>query len=412
MDYLLKDTKTNFVLSGKEQYPLIDEIGGDIHNIIINTNLLSTEDSIFEGFSRKRPEANIAEDDPSLILYTSGTTGKPKGAVLSQKNLIHDAENIIHIWDITGNDVLCHCLPLFHIHGLCFALHTLLLAGGRILMIDEFDAKTVIKYLANNEDPYSCTVFMAVPAMYVKMMEEMEHIQLNFDHLRLLTSGSAPLLTSDFERIKQNFGKEPVEREGMTETGMNFSNPLHGEKKPGSIGIPLPNLEVRIVDPDTGVDVEKGQVAEFWLKSPSIISRYWNKPEETQKTFLDEWFKTGDLGKVDKDGYYYLTDRIKNIIISGGENISPKEIESVINQIQNVQESSVVGIQDPKWGEKVVAVVKLRKGSNISEDDVKDYCKTHLHNWKCPKDVVFVSELPKNKMGKVLKHEVKKIFSN
>jgi malonyl-CoA/methylmalonyl-CoA synthetase len=210
--------------------------------------------------------------------------------------------------------------------------------------------------------------------------------------------------------VHATFGKQPVEREGMSETGMNFSNPLRGQRKPGSIGLPLPELEVRIVNPDTGVDVEPGQTGEIWLKGPAVTPGYWRKPEETAKAFEQGWFKTGDLGSVDQDGYYYLTDRIKHIIISGGENVSPKEVEIVINRLDDVLESSVVGVPDEKWGEKVVAAVVKKADSNIEPEDIRAFCKNHLHDWKCPKEVVFVKALPRNTMGKVLKEEVKRFF--
>jgi malonyl-CoA/methylmalonyl-CoA synthetase len=228
--------------------------------------------------------------------------------------------------------------------------------------------------------------------------------------MRLWTSGSAPLPVKEFQRIKQTFGKEPVEREGMSETGMNFSNPLHGEKKPGSIGIELPGLEVRIVDPDTSLDVEPGQTGEFWLKSDSITHGYWKKPEETAKTFEQGWFKTGDLGKKDPDGYYYLTDRLKNIIITGGENVSPNEIEEVINRLDEVIEASVLGIFDEKWGEKIVAAVVKSPDSKDISKAIKTTCKEYLHDWKCPKEIIFIEKLPRNTMGKILKEELKKLF--
>jgi len=198
----------------------------------------------------------------------------------------------------------------------------------------------------------------------------------------------------------------------MTETGMNFSNLVRGVRKPGSIGLPLPNLEVRIVDPETLVDVVPGQTGEILLKGPAITPGYWRKPEETEKAFENAWFKSGDLGKVDEDGYYYLTDRIKHIIISGGENISPKEVEAAINQVEGVAASSVVGIPDEKWGEKVVAAVVLKPGFKVEPHTIQTFCKKHLHDWKVPKDVVLIKELPKNKMGKVLKEEVKGFFDN
>ncbi|MCJ7784043.1 MAG: AMP-binding protein, partial [Desulfobacterales bacterium] len=234
----------------------------------------------------------------------------------------------------------------------------------------------------------------------------------DFHHIRLLTSGSAPLLPKDFERIKEVFGKEPVEREGMSETGMNFSNPLRGIKKAGSIGLPLPNVEVRIVNPETFEDLKSGEVGEIWLRGPNVTSGYWEKPQETEAAFVDGWFRTGDLGKSDENGYYYITDRLKHIIISGGENISPKEIESVLDRHQKILESCVVGVPDEKWGEKVVAAIVLKPGATLAVKEIEAYCKTHLLDWKCPKEVFFLEELPRNRMGKVMKEEVGKHFLN
>ena len=246
--------------------------------------------------------------------------------------------------------------------------------------------------------------------MYTKLMDFIGDRQLDFSHMRLFTSGSAPLLVKEFERINKIFGREPVEREGMSETGMNFSNPIAGKRIPGSIGLPLPGLQVRIVDPESFVDVAPGEVGELWLKSDAISPGYWRKPQETADTFKDGWFRTGDLGKVDATGYYYLTDRIKHIIISGGENVSAKEVETVINQLDGVNESAVVGKPDEKWGERVVAAVTLKPDVEMTEADIKAYCKVHLHDWKCPKEIIFLNKIPRNTMGKMLKEEVKKIF--
>jgi len=364
----------------------------------------------FSFASAESPLADVGPEDPGLIIYTSGTTGLPKGAILTQKNLAHDAENIISIWEIRESDVLYHALPLFHVHGLCFALHTALVAGSHVLLLDAFSAEAVNTILAQGIQGYTPSVFMAVPSMYARMMETLGEQRLNFDHIRLWTSGSAPLPPRDFERIKKIFGKEPVEREGMTETGMNFSNPFRGTRKPGSIGIPLPGLHVKVVDTHTFQEVAPGDTGEFWLKGPAITPGYWQKPEETAKVFVDGWFRTGDLGRVDEEGYYYLTDRIKHIIISGGENISPKEVEAVINRYEGVSESCVVGVPDERWGEMVVAAVVPKHGREIELGDLQQHCRRYLHNWKCPKEIIFVKELPRNTMGKVLKEEVKKLF--
>jgi malonyl-CoA/methylmalonyl-CoA synthetase len=277
------------------------------------------------------------------------------------------------------------------------------------MMLDSFSPDLVIEILSKKGKD-SCTLFMAVPSMYRKLIEYLGERRPDFGHMRLWTSGSAPLLVKDFERILRVFGNEPVEREGMSETGMNFSNPLRGVRKPGSVGVPLPDLQVRIVDPNTPRDVAQGQTGEIWLKGPSITPGYWKKPEETAKAFAEGWFRTGDLGRVDEDGYYYLIDRIKDIIISGGENISPKEVETVINRIEGVSESSVVGIPDEQWGEKVAAAVVTKPGSVIQPCEIQDFCRKHLHTWKCPKEILLVEDIPKNKMGKISKEQVKGFF--
>ena len=410
MDYLVKDADAKLILAEPDRRSLIKEIDPDLTALIVDTRAAYQDIDFFRSAPEEFSPVEIKAQDPGLIIYTSGTTGKPKGAVLTQKNLAHDAKNIIHIWEIGKTDVLCHALPLFHVHGLCFALHTALIAGAHIVMLDQFSPEQVVATLARKEQQNACTVFMAVPAMYNKLMDYLGERKPDFAHMRLWTSGSAPLLPSDFERVQAVFGKQPVEREGMSETGMNFSNPLRGQRKPGSIGLPLPDLEVRVVNPETGLNVDPGQTGEIWLKGPAITPGYWRKPEETTRAFDEGWFKTGDLGRVDQDGYYYLTDRIKHIIISGGENVSPKEVEIVINRLEGVVESSVVGVPDEKWGERVVAAVVTRPDSHIKPEDIRAHCKNHLHDWKCPKEVAFVKALPRNTMGKVLKEEVKKFF--
>jgi len=410
MAYLLGDVKAALVLCGPAQEPMIREIDPELKTLVIDPQKPYQDLGFFKQPSEILSPITVSPEDPALIIYTSGTTGKPKGAVLTQRNLLHDARNIIRVWEITSSDVLCHALPLFHVHGLCFALHTSLLAGARVVMLDAFCPETVIPALLDMKN-LACTVFMAVPSMYARILDAVGDKTLDFEHIRLWTSGSAPLLVKDFERIKKAFGKELVEREGMSETGMNFSNPLRGTKKPGSIGLPLPGLQVRLINPETFQDVKIGETGEIWLKGPAVTPGYWEKPEETVKAFADGWFRTGDLGRMDDEGYYYLTDRLKHIIISGGENISPKEVESVINRFEGVAESSVIGLPDDQWGEKVAAAVVTRPEARVKPEDIHQFCKQHLHNWKCPKEILLVESLPRNTMGKVLKEELKNLFT-
>ncbi len=412
MAYLLQDAQAKVILLEADKAGFISAINPHIVQMTVDSQRPLQDQKFVINTAEQFVPREIQATDPGIMIYTSGTTGKPKGVILTQSNLIADALNILKVWQIREPDTLCHALPLFHVHGLCFALHTALMAGSHVLLLDIFSPQNIVDILSQKDGDHVCSIFMAVPAMYAKLIQHPGVQDLDFSHLRLLTSGSAPLLPKDFERICEVFGQEPVEREGMSETGMNFSNPLKGKRKPGSIGLPLPDVKVRLVDPKTGGDVPPGQTGEIWLRSPAISPGYWQKPEETAKAFWDGWFKTGDLGHQNRDGYYYLTDRLKHIIISGGENISPKEVEAVINQISNVRESAVVGIPDEKWGEKVVAAVVSKEDAKLSVDQVMAHCKDQLHKWKCPKEVRIVSELPRNTMGKVLIEETRKFFNN
>ncbi|MDZ7760531.1 MAG: acyl-CoA synthetase [Desulfovermiculus sp.] len=411
LTYFVNNSDPKLIVTGLEQEHIMKSINSNAQTLSVDTNISYQGLQFFQNSSDSFMPVQLGMDDPALIIYTSGTTGKPKGAVLTHRNLVSNAENIIQVWDITKQDVMCHVLPLFHAHGLCFALHAPFLAGATIILLDRFQPESTIELLSNKEK-YRCSMFMAVPTIYQKLLEylETDDTQHNFEHIRLMTSGSAPLLPKDFKRIEAAFGHEPVEREGMTETNLNFTNPVHGTKKPGSIGMPIPELEVRIVDPETLNDVEQDQEGELWLRGPNISPGYWRDPEETDKAFYNGWFRTGDLGSVDKEGYYYLSGRLKDIIISGGENISPKEVEDVINQYPGVLESAVLGVPDEKFGERVVAVVVKRDDREISIEEMQNYCRKQIHKWKCPKEFLYVENLPKNIMGKVLKEELKESF--
>ena len=247
--YFLKDTDAKIIVVGKKEEDFIRSLDPKRRILSVDTESPFSEEKLFPSSPSRTSSPHGNLHDPAILIYTSGTTGQPKGTILTQENLIQDARNVIQIWEISERDTLCHALPLFHIHGLCFALHTSLIAGSKIVMLDEFSSEPVNEILSHQEGELACTMFMGVPTMYVKMMDRLEKEIGNFNHIRLLASGSAPLPPREFERIKEVFGKEPLEREGMSETGMNFSNPLRGKKKPGSIGLPLPCVEVRIVDP-------------------------------------------------------------------------------------------------------------------------------------------------------------------
>ncbi len=412
LEYLISDSDPELILVDEDKKHRIQEAGYKNTIIAIEKDQPYEKIDFFLSSDLKFKGTEIMQHDPALIIYTSGTTGNPKGAVLTHANLVSDAMNIIRIWQISEYDVLCHVLPLFHIHGLCFALNTCLLASSSIVMLDRFDPETLTPRLLEKDSLHQCTIFMAVPVMYTKLMDYIGDRKPDFSHLRLLTSGSAPLPEKEFRRITHVFGKEPVEREGMSETGMNFSNPVNGRKKPGSIGIPLPHVQVRIVNPETCEGVKQGETGEIFLKSPSITGEYLNKPDQTRAAFHKGWFRTGDLGKKDSDGYYYLTDRLKHIIITGGENVSAKQVEDVICSIDGVKEACVVGIPDRIWGEAVAALVQKDPGSDLTDSAIKEICTQKLHDWKCPKQICFTDQIPRNTMGKVLKEKVKLYFTD
>jgi len=410
--YLLGDASPALVLAGAEQERLLRELGPGRQVLAADTDAPYPDGFAFGPGGGGPPAAAVSPDDPAAILYTSGTTGSPKGAVLTQGNLVHDAAGVCRIWEIRAPDVLCHALPLFHIHGLGFALHTCLLAGAHVLLLDAFVPATVLDILGQGPGGEACTLFMGVPAMYELLMEQRRRRGAGgaFPHVRLWACGSAPLPASGFADIAACFGREPVEREGMTETGMNFSNPLHGTRKPGSIGRPLPDLRVRVVDPRTLEDVPAGRTGEIWLQGPSITPGYFRKPGETAAAFHQGWFRTGDLGHADGDGYFFLTDRLKHLIISGGENVSPQEVENVIRRAGGVQDCCVLGIADRRWGERVVAAVVPGPGAHPTPEGIQAFCKENLHPWKCPKQVLVVEQLARNAMGKVVKEKVAALF--
>ena len=335
----------------------------------------------------------------ALMLYTSGTTGKPKGACMSHASLTANIEMLNEAWEWSAQDVLLHALPLFHVHGLLVALHGALHAAATALMHAEFDARTVLQALQTG----GATVFMAVPTMYRRLLDAAEGRRLDLRHMRLLTSGSDRLPVDLFREIEERFGMRPVERYGMTETGIMLSNPLDGERVAGQVGIPLPRVEMRIVDPESGHPVEAGTVGELQTRGPHVFSGYWKAPEKTRESFTEDgWFRTGDLGLRDANGRYELKGRGTDLIISGGFNVYPSEVEQVLLAHQDVEQCAVVGLPDPDWGESVTAVVVAREEA-LDEAKVIEHCRRFLASYKTPKRVEFVRSLPRNAMGKVQK---------
>ena len=337
--------------------------------------------------------------DLAVIIYTSGTTGRSKGAMVSHGNLTSNAKVLCDAWRITSNDTLIHALPIFHIHGLFVALNTILLSGAKLIFQRKFDANAVINALPR------ATMLMGVPTFYTRLLAEPSFTRHACQTMRLFVSGSAPLLLDTFNEFRERAGHTILERYGMSEAGMICSNPHEGERRGGTVGRPLPGVDLRIDGDETG-GIE--------IKGPNVFSGYWNMPEKTNEEFTaDGYFKTGDIGTVDNEGYVAIVGRAKDLIITGGFNVYPKEIELVIDAIPGVTESAVIGLTHPDFGEAVTAViVRGADGATLSKADIVAHVKTELANFKVPKHVHFVDELPRNSMGKVQKNILRERFNS
>ena len=344
------------------------------------------------------PVADCASSDLAAILYTSGTTGKPKGAMLSHGNLAANGIALRDSWRFTEDDVLLHALPIFHAHGLFVACHCALLSGARMIWLSKFDRAEVLRQLPR------ATTFMGVPTFYTRLLAGDDFNARLVAHMRLFTSGSAPLLAETFEEFRSRTGLAILERYGMTETGMNTSNPYDGERRAGTVGFPLPGVEVRVMGED-GRELPRGEIGGLEVRGPNVFSGYWRMPEKTAEEFAEGgWFRTGDVAMIDADGYVHLVGRAKDLIISGGYNVYPKEIETLIDEMPEVDESAIVGVPHKDFGEAGVAVVVLREGAALDEAALIARLKEQIANYKVPKHAFFVESLPRNTMGKVQKN--------
>jgi malonyl-CoA/methylmalonyl-CoA synthetase len=326
---------------------------------------------------------------PALMLFTSGTTGRPKGVPLSAANLVATAGSVVEAWGWTPEDRLIMALPLYHMHGLGVGVHGSLEAGARMLVLPRFDPAAV---LAEAE---RASMLFGVPTMYHRLLARPEIGALG--RLRLLVSGSAPLPEATFHQLESATGHQVLERYGMSETGMIASNPLCGERRPGTVGLPLPGMEIRLAG---------GQESEIEVRGPGVFRGYWHQPDADAEAFTrDRWFRTGDLGRYDEAGYLVICGRAKELIISGGHNVWPREVEEVIEAMPGVREAAVVGGADPEWGEVVVAHVVTESGE-VTADAILDWCRVRLARYKVPRRVVFARELPRNHMGKLQRHQL------
>ncbi len=340
-------------------------------------------------------------DDLAAIVYTSGTTGRSKGAMLTHGNMLSNAQVLKDYWGWTKGDVLIHALPIFHVHGLFVAIHGALLNGSKMIWLGKFDPKLAIRKMPE------ATVFMGVPTLYVRMLAEPGLNREAARHMRLFISGSAPLLIETFNDWQERTGHTILERYGMSETIMLTSNPYdpaQGERRGGTVGFPLPGVGVRVRG-DDGRELPAGEIGGIEVRGPNVFKGYWRMPEKTRDEFTDDgWFKTGDVGKIDERGYVTIVGRSKDLIISGGYNVYPAEVEGYINEMPGVAESALVGVPHPDFGEVGVAVVIAKPGARVDSEQIVASLKAQLANFKIPKRCFVVDELPRNSMGKVQKN--------
>ncbi|MCF6326872.1 MAG: malonyl-CoA synthase [Devosiaceae bacterium] len=338
-------------------------------------------------------------EDLAALLYTSGTTGRSKGAMLSQNNLISNARTLVDVWKFSAKDVLLHALPIFHTHGLFVASNVSLVAGGSMIFLNRFDLDTVIENLPR------ATTMMGVPTFYTRLLDDPRFDANLSEHMRLFISGSAPLLAETHTAFHSRTGHTILERYGMTETNMNTSNPYEGERRAGTVGKPLPGIELRITDLETGNVLQANEIGMIEVRGKNVFKGYWQMPKKTAEELrADGFFISGDLGRIDSDGYVHIVGRNKDMIISGGYNIYPKEIELLLDQQQNVLESAIIGIPHPDFGETVVGILVAKGGATLDLPKISEALSKSLARFKHPKKLIIISELPRNAMGKVQKN--------
>ena len=351
--------------------------------------------------------ASRQSDDLAAFLYTSGTTGRSKGAMLTQGNLLSNAQTLAEYWQFSERDVLLHALPIFHTHGLFVATNTLLVVGGSMIFLPKFDLDAMIAWMPR------ATSMMGVPTFYTRLLDDARFDRALAQHMRLFVSGSAPLLAETHQRFEERTGHRILERYGMTETNMNTSNPYDGERRAGTVGFPLPGIELRITDPATGKDLPQGEIGQIEVRGPNVFKGYWQMPEKTAEELrADGFFITGDLGQIDADGYVSIVGRNKDLIISGGYNIYPKEIELLLDDQPGVLESAVIGVPHPDFGETVVGVLVPEADSQPDLDQIAGSIRTSLARFKHPRKLVVLPELPRNAMGKVQKKALRDRYAD
>ena len=409
LEYFLGDAEPTVAVCSSKAEPVLAPIANDKGIVLLTLDgdgtgsLMDRAGAASANFTN----ADRGPDDLAAILYTSGTTGRSKGAMLSHDNLLSNADSLSEAWRFTADDTLLHALPIFHAHGLFVAVNVLLRVGGKMIFLPKFDADTVLDHLPN------ATTMMGVPTFYTRLLSDDRFTKDATSHMRLFISGSAPLLAETHREFEGRTGHRILERYGMTETTMSTSNPYDGERKAGTVGLPLPRVEARIVAAEGGAELLQGETGILEVRGPNVFQGYWRMPEKTAEEFREDgFFITGDIARIDEDGYVTIVGRAKDLVISGGYNVYPKEVESEIDDMDGVLESAVIGCPHPDFGEAVVAVVVRTNASAITGEDITSDLQARLAKFKCPKSVIFLDELPRNTMGKVQKNVLRDQFAN
>jgi malonyl-CoA/methylmalonyl-CoA synthetase len=401
LDYFITDAEPSLVVCDPARAEGIGAIAEKV-GAKVETLGADGKGSLTEAAAKAPPEFTTvarADDDLAAILYTSGTTGRSKGAMLTHDNLASNSLSLAGYWRFTDKDVLIHALPIYHTHGLFVASNVTLFARASMIFLPRFDPELIIKLMAR------ATVMMGVPTFYTRLLQSPALTKESTAHMRLFVSGSAPLLADTHREWMARTGHAVLERYGMTETNMNTSNPYDGDRVPGAVGHALPGVSVRVTDPETGKTLEPESIGMIEVKGPNVFKGYWRMPEKTKAEFRDDgFFITGDLGKIDSAGYVHILGRGKDLVISGGFNVYPKEIESEIDAMPGVIEAAVIGVPHADFGEGVTAVVVCDNNTKVDEASVLNALDGRLAKFKMPKRVIFVDELPRNAMGKVQKN--------
>ncbi len=409
LDYFIGDAEPSLVVCDPAKADAIRAIAAKV-GAAVDTLDASGKGSLSDGAAAMAAEfATVARagDDLAAILYTSGTTGRSKGAMLTHDNLMSNTLTLTDYWRFTDKDVLIHALPIYHTHGLFVASNITLCAGARMIFLPKFDADRIIDLMAR------ATALMGVPTFYTRLLDNPRLTREATAHMRLFVSGSAPLLAETHREWSARTGHAVLERYGMTETGMNTSNPYDGDRVPGAVGFPLPGIAARVTDPETGKELPRDEIGMIEVKGPNVFKGYWRMPEKTASEFREDgFFITGDLGKIDARGYVHIVGRGKDLVITGGFNVYPKEIESEIDAMPGVVESAVIGVPHADFGEGVTAVVVPEKDASLDEAGVIGALDGKIAKFKVPKRVFFVDELPRNTMGKVQKNILRDAYAD